>query len=116
MLARVNTCLALIAVLLPCACSDAFTSEASGPDGGGAGGFDSSLPGVGLPTVGATCPGNNYGTGVLPANPVPHTETVNAIRHHFRRCVTQGTPPPASRWPRWRPPRRCARWGVSARW
>jgi len=72
---------------------------ASSTHGGGTGGFDTSLPGVGLPTVGATCPGNNYGTGVLPANPVPHTQTVNALRVHFRNWVMRGTEPPPSRWP-----------------
>lgn len=73
---------------------------ASSNHGGGAGGFDTSLPGVGLPTTGPNCPGNNYGTGVLPANPVPHTETVNALRVHFRQWVMRGVEPPASRWPR----------------
>jgi hypothetical protein len=73
---------------------------ASSSHGGGVGGFDSSLPGVGLPATGPNCPGNNYGTGVLPANPVPHTETVNALRVHFRNWVMKGTPPPPSRWPR----------------
>lgn len=73
---------------------------ASSNHGGGAGGFDSSLPGVGLPTVGTSCPGNNYGTGILPANPVPHTETVNALRVHFRNWVMRGIEPPPSRWPR----------------
>lgn len=68
--------------------------------GGGAGGFNTSLPGVGLPTVGPMCPGNNYGTGVLAANPVPHTETVNALRVHFRNWVMKGVEPPASRWPK----------------
>ena len=72
---------------------------ASSTHGGGAGGFDTSLPGVGLPTVGAVCPGNNFGMGVLPANPVPHTQTVNALREHFRNWVTLGTPPPPSRYP-----------------
>ena len=67
--------------------------------GGGAGGFDSSLPGVALPTTGPNCPGNNYGTGVLPANPMPHAETVNALRAHFRNWVMRGTMPPASQWP-----------------
>jgi len=67
--------------------------------GGGAGGFDTSLPGVGLPKIGAACPGNNFGTGVLPVNPVPHTQTVNALRAHFRAWVTKGTPPPPSRYP-----------------
>ncbi len=68
--------------------------------GGGAGGFDTSVPGAALPTAGATCPGNNYGTGVLPANPMPHTETVNALRVHFRNWVMKNIEPPASRWPR----------------
>jgi hypothetical protein len=67
--------------------------------GGGGGGFNSSLPGAGLPTVGASCPGNNYGTGVLPANPVPHTETQNALRVHFRNWVMKGIDPPDSRYP-----------------
>lgn len=71
----------------------------SSTHGGGAGGFDSSLPGVGMLTAGPSCPGNNYGTGVLPANPVPHTETVNALRVHFRNWVMRGTEPPPSRWP-----------------
>jgi Alpha/beta hydrolase domain len=72
---------------------------ASSNHGGGAGGFDSSLPNAGLPKVGAACPGNNFGTAVLPANPVPHTQTVNAIREHFRAWVMRGTPPPPSRYP-----------------
>lgn len=72
---------------------------ASTTHNGGAGGFDTSLPGVGLPKAGAACPGNNYGTGMLPANPVPHRETVNAIRVHFRNWVIKGTPPPPSRYP-----------------
>ena len=72
---------------------------ASSTHGGGAGGFDSSLPGVGLPTSGPACPGNNFGSGVLPANPVPHTQTVNALRVHFRDWVMKGTAPPSSRYP-----------------
>ena len=73
---------------------------ASSSHGGGAGpGFDASLPGVGLPKAGPACPGNNFGTAVLPANPVTHVHTVNAIRHHFRQWVTKGTPPPPSRFP-----------------
>ena len=72
---------------------------ASSTHGGGAGGFDSSLPGVGLPKAGPSCPGNNFGTGTLPANPVPHTETVNAIRHHFRQWVMRDVAPPPSRYP-----------------
>jgi len=72
---------------------------ASSNHGGGAGGFDTSLPGAALPKSGPMCPGNNFGTGVLPANPVPHGGTVNALRHHFRQWVMKGTPPPASRYP-----------------
>jgi len=72
---------------------------ASTNHGGGAGGFDSSLPGAGLPAAGASCPGNNFGVGVLPANPVPHTQTVNALRVHFRNWVMKGTTPPPSRYP-----------------
>lgn len=72
---------------------------ASSNHGGGAGGFDTSVPGAALPTAGPTCPGNNYGTAVLPANPMPHTETVNALRVHFRNWVMRGVEPPPSRWP-----------------
>ena len=72
---------------------------ASSAHGGGVGGFDSSVPGAGLPGEGPTCPGNNYGTALLPANPMPHTETVNALRVHFRNWVMRGVAPPASRWP-----------------
>jgi hypothetical protein len=73
---------------------------ASSSHGGGAGGFNSSLPSAGLPKVGAMCPGNNFGTAVLPANPVPHTETVNALRVHFRNWVMKGVEPPPSQWPK----------------
>ncbi|MBL8344799.1 MAG: hypothetical protein JNN03_05110 [Rubrivivax sp.] len=73
---------------------------ASSNHGGGAGGFDTSLPGAGLPAAGPNCPGNNYGAAVLPANPVPHTETVNALRVHFRNWVMRGAAPPPSQWPR----------------
>ena len=66
---------------------------------GGAGGFDTSLPGVGLPKTGAACPGNNFGTAVLPDNPVSQRETTNALRVHFRNWVMKGTPPPPSRYP-----------------
>ena len=73
---------------------------ASSTHGGGVGGFDSSLPGVGLPKAGPQCPGNNFGVGVLPANPVPHTQTVNALRVHFRDWVMKGIAPPPSRFPK----------------
>jgi hypothetical protein len=72
---------------------------ASSNHGGGAGGFNSSLPGVGLPKEGPMCPGNHFGQAVLPANPMPHTQTVNALRVHFRNWVMRGTEPPASRYP-----------------
>ncbi len=72
---------------------------ASSTHGGGVGGFDSSLPGAGLPEAGPPCPGNQFGTAVLPANPVPHRETVNAIREHFRHWVMDERPPPPSRYP-----------------
>ncbi len=72
---------------------------ASSNHNGGVGGFDTSLPGVGLPKPGLACPGNNFGPALLPANPVPHTQTVNAIRVHFRNWVMQGKTPPASRYP-----------------
>ena len=66
---------------------------------GGGGGFDTSLTGVGLPKTGAMCPGNNFGVGVLPANPVPHTQTLNALRVHFRNWVMKDIAPPPSRYP-----------------
>ncbi len=65
----------------------------SSPHGGGRGGF--SVEPLALPG----CPGRNVGTGVFAANPVPHTETVNALRVHFRNWVIKDTPPPASVWP-----------------
>lgn len=73
---------------------------ASSTHGGGVGGFNASLPEADLPKVGAMCPGNNFGTAVLPANPVPHTETVNALRVHFRNWVMKGVEPPPSQWPK----------------
>jgi hypothetical protein len=72
---------------------------ASTAHGGGVGGFDTSLSGVGLPTKPLACPGNNFGTGVFPPNPMPHTETVNALTVHFRNWVMYNTPPPESRYP-----------------
>lgn len=59
--------------------------------------FDTSLPGSTLSPP--NCPGNNFGTAVLPANPVPHTPVVNALRAHFRNWVMKGTLPPDSVWP-----------------
>jgi len=65
--------------------------------GGGTGGFDTSLTGLTLPPP--NCPGNNWGKALLPANPLPHTETYAAIRHHFRNWVMQDIAPPPSRYP-----------------
>ena len=67
---------------------------ASSTHGGGGGGFNPNPP-----NIGASCPGNNYGTGILRANPLPHTETVNALRYHMRRWVMQDIAPPDSVYP-----------------
>jgi len=67
--------------------------------GGGSGGFSVT------PAAAPSCPSAGYGQGTFAANPVPHTETVNAIRFHFRNWVVSGTLPPASRWPRLKPPK-----------
>jgi hypothetical protein len=61
--------------------------------GGGRGGFDVD------PLDPPACPGPNFGRGVFPANPVPHSETVNALRFHFRNWVLHDTPPPPSQYP-----------------
>jgi len=62
--------------------------------GGGAGGF------VHEPAAtGANCPGNNWGRGTFPANPVPSTQMVNVIRMAMRAWVLSGTSPPPSRYP-----------------
>ncbi|MFO1184781.1 MAG: alpha/beta hydrolase domain-containing protein [Bauldia sp.] len=60
--------------------------------GGGTGAFSSTTPA-------ATCPGTVYGPSMLTANPVPSTQTQNAIRVHFRNWVMKGTLPPASVYP-----------------
>ncbi len=67
--------------------------------GGGIGGFDTSLAAVALAAKPVGCEGNNAGVGALPTNPMPHTETVNALTVHFRNWVMRDTPPPASRYP-----------------
>jgi Alpha/beta hydrolase domain len=61
--------------------------------GGGKGGFSTSM----LPPP--ACPSAGYGRGTLPENPVPHVDTVNAIRAHFRDWVMKGVAPPPSRYP-----------------
>jgi hypothetical protein len=66
----------------------------SSTHGGGSGNMDQDPP-----RTAVNCPGNNWGQAVLRANPVPHTETVNAIRVHFRDWVMKGTLPPQSIYP-----------------
>ena len=61
--------------------------------GGGRGGFSV------MPAAPPGCPGPDFGSGTFAENPVPHTETVNAIREHFRNWVMHDTPPPPSRYP-----------------
>jgi hypothetical protein len=61
--------------------------------GGGRGGFSVT------PENAPMCPGVNFGTGILAANPVPHTETVNALRVHMRDWVMKDVAPPASKYP-----------------
>jgi hypothetical protein len=61
--------------------------------GGGRGGFAMTPPPP------AACPSYGYGKASLASNPMPHTETFNAIRGHFRDWVMKGTAPPPSRYP-----------------
>ncbi len=65
--------------------------------GGGPGGFSVTPLPVG------SCPSVGYGAGTFAGNPVPHTQTVNALRVHFRNWVMNGTLPPSSRWPTLKP-------------
>ena len=62
--------------------------------GGGGGGFVWQPP-----SVGANCPGNNWGTGVFRANPMPSTQMVNVIRLAMRAWLMNGIVPPPSRYP-----------------
>src|SRR5437667_6543032 len=66
----------------------------SSTHGGGGGNFNEAIP-----NVGAGCPGNNWGTGTLRANPVPANALVNRMRVALREWVLNGTEPPASKWP-----------------
>ncbi|MBI4185343.1 MAG: hypothetical protein HY521_15225 [Proteobacteria bacterium] len=65
----------------------------STPHGGGSGGFSVTLQPP------PSCPSTGYGVGTFPANPVPHTQTVTAIRFHFRNWVMNGIAPPPSLYP-----------------
>jgi hypothetical protein len=65
--------------------------------GGGGGGFNENTS----PT-GANCPGNNWNSGqpaAYRANPVSETEITNVLRLAMRNWITNGTPPPPSRYP-----------------
>ena len=70
----------------------------STPHGGGGGGFSTNPGSV------ASCPSVGYGVGTFPSNPMPHTETTNAIAQHFRAWLMAGTLPPPSQWPRLKGP------------
>jgi len=72
---------------------------ASTSHGGGAGGFDSSLPETHKQSKPLQCPGNNWGAAVLPANPVSHEDVWRALTVHFRNWVMKGIAPPPSRYP-----------------
>jgi hypothetical protein len=61
--------------------------------GGGNGGFSVTPPNP------PQCPGPNFGRGIFAANPVPHTETANALRVHFRNWVMKNVAPPPSAYP-----------------
>jgi hypothetical protein len=61
--------------------------------GGGRGGFSTAA------AAPPACPSAGYGSGTLAENPMPHAQTVNAIRAHFRAWVMKGEEPPASRYP-----------------
>lgn len=61
--------------------------------GGGQGGFNV------IPPQAPQCPGPNFGRGMFAANPVPQTDTMNALRVHFRNWVMKDTPPPPSKYP-----------------
>jgi hypothetical protein len=61
--------------------------------GGGQGGFNINPPNPPM------CPGPNFGVGMFAANPVPHLETVNALRYHFRNWVMKDAPMPPSVYP-----------------
>jgi hypothetical protein len=67
--------------------------------GGGAGGYNTSLAESHKNAKPLQCPGNNWGTAVLPANPVSHNEAWRAITVHFRDWVMKDVTPPESRYP-----------------
>ncbi len=72
---------------------------ASSTHGGGSGGFNASLAEYHQKAKVVSCPGNNWGNAVLPANPLSHDEPWRAIAVHFRNWVINNTAPPPSRYP-----------------
>ena len=72
---------------------------ASTTHGGGVGGIAAHLPQAHKSARPVTCPGNNWGSGVLPANPLSHNEAWRAIAAHFRNWVMKDILPPPSRFP-----------------
>jgi hypothetical protein len=75
------------------------SSTHGGSTVGGPGGMNTPVPGT------VSCPGNNFGRGILRTNVMPHGETVNAIRAHFRDWVMNGALPPDSLYPTLRGPK-----------
>src|SRR6266581_3048210 len=71
----------------------------SSTHGGGNGAMTDSGFNEALPATGANCPGNNWGTATLRANPVPADALVNRMRVALRDWVLNGTEPPPSKWP-----------------
>ena len=65
----------------------------STPHGGGDGGFSVTMDKA------PQCPGPAFGTGILAENPMPYTETSNALRIHLRNWVMRNVEPPPSRYP-----------------
>ena len=72
---------------------------ASTSHGGGRGGIKAHLAAYHAKAKPVNCPGNNWGTGVLPANPLSHDEPWKAITVHFRDWVMKDIAPPPSRYP-----------------
>jgi hypothetical protein len=66
---------------------------AGSPHGGGPGGFSPTPP---APPAGS---GRNWGQCMLPANPMPYTQTSNALTVALREWVMHDRPMPASRYP-----------------
>jgi hypothetical protein len=81
----------------------------SSTHGGGSGAMNENPPPATGPSTGnpnaVNCPGNNWGRGLLRANPVPATQLVNRLRVALREWVLNGTEPPPSVWPRMRGPK-----------